>query len=125
MIRYLETRVNKLIDNHNKLSEQNNKAVKEFREQQYKIIYGYNFELFFESRLRKNSEAEEVTFTKIYREYCKWYADLADAPYSKLKEVCFKQQLEAKLNIIITKYVPGIQLFSSKEEAHDFDKNNS
>jgi phage/plasmid-associated DNA primase len=91
---------------------------------QYKYTHD-SFAKFFESCVRKEPEAPEVTFTKIYKMYSLWYANLAGASGTKLKSDDFKKQLEEKLNIAnIGKSVRGIQLFASEEEAEDFDKNS-
>jgi P4 family phage/plasmid primase-like protien len=91
---------------------------------QYKYTHD-SFAKFFESCVRKEPEAPEVTFTKIYKMYSLWYTNLAGASGTKLKSDDFKKQLEEKLNIAnIGKNVRGIQLFSSEEEAEDFDKNS-
>jgi hypothetical protein len=111
----LQKRINRLIDDHNisKTKKNNDNMSKDF-------------ELFFNSFIRKESEAPEVTFQRVYKIYSTWYGNLADASGKRLKSDDFKKLLEEKLNISnIGKNVRGIQLFSSEEEAEDFDKNNT
>ena len=62
---------------------------------------------------------DDITFTKIFKTYKTWYSGSKE---TCLKEAEFKTRLEEKLNITITKYVRGIHLFSTEEEAEQWDK---
>ena len=87
--------------------------------------YKYNhdsFAKFFETCMRKNPEAPDITFSRIYKTYNAWCSNLSGSSGAKLKSEEFKNRLEEKLNATITKDVRGIQLFSSEEEAEDYDK---
>ena len=87
--------------------------------------YKYNhdsFAKFFDTCVRKNPEAEEITITRIYKLYNSWYTNLAGTSAVKIKLEDFKTRLEDKLNTTITKNVRGIEVFASEEEADKFDK---
>ena len=88
-------------------------------------FFNKDFELFFETCIRKDPEAPEITFRKVYRTYCSWYTNLITRSRTKVKEYDFKEYLEKKLNVSIGAYantcVPGIDVFASKEEADEFD----
>ena len=87
--------------------------------------YKYNhdsFAKFFESCVRKEPEAEEITLTKVYKAYTAWYTNLAGASGKKVSADEFKTSLQDKLNVAITKSIRGIKLFVSEEEAEEFDK---
>jgi len=85
---------------------------------EYKNAYD-SFGKFFDLCVRKEPEADDVTFTKIFKTYKAWYSGTKE---TCLKEAEFKTRLEEKLNITITKYVRGIHLFSTEEEAEQWDK---
>ena len=81
-----------------------------------------SFAKFYESCVRKDPEAPDVTFTKVFKTYSTWYSNLSGSSGMKLKAEEFKNRLEEKLNTTITKHVRGIQLFASEEEAEEHDK---
>lgn len=88
---------------------------------QYKYTHD-SFAKFFESCMRKNPEAPEVTLAKVFKIYNGWYGNMGGGSGSKLKSDEFKTRLEEKLNTTITKNIRGIEVFASEEEAEDFDK---
>jgi len=85
---------------------------------EYKNAYD-SFGKFFDSCVRKEPEADDITFSKIFKTYKTWYSGARE---TCLKEAEFKTRLEEKLNITITKHVRGIHLFSTEEEAEQWDK---
>ena len=121
---YLQKRINRLIENHNISCEKNTSAIKDVNEF-FKKKDSKDFELFFETYIRKDPEATGITFVKVYKMYSSWYANLSNRSCPKMKDKDFKEYLEDKLNVTFTKCVPGIQLFASKEEADDFDNHNT
>lgn len=87
--------------------------------------YKYNhdsFAKFFDTCVRKNPEAEEISLSRIIKMYNSWYMNLAGSSAAKVKAEDFKTRLEEKLNTTITKNVRGIEVFASEEDADKFDK---
>ena len=88
---------------------------------QYKYTHD-SFAKFFESCVRKNPEAPEITLAKVIKIYNGWYGNSGGSSGAKLKSDEFKTRLEEKLNTTITKNIRGVEVFPSEEEAEDFDK---
>jgi phage/plasmid-associated DNA primase len=81
-----------------------------------------SFAKFFDSCVRKNPEADDITIARIYKIYNNWYINLSGTSAVKIKLEEFKTRLEEKLNTTITKNVRGIEVFASEEDADKFDK---
>lgn len=88
---------------------------------QYKYSHD-SFAKFFETCVRKNPEAPELTIAKVIKLYNGWYGSIGGGSGAKLKADDFKIRLEEKLNTTITKNIRGIEVFGSEEEAEEFDK---
>ena len=78
---------------------------------------------FMEIHTRWRPEAEEITFTKIYKLYCLVLKNIVTDPTCKMKEADFRTYLADYIGVdTITRCVKGIYLFHSKQEAEDWDK---